>query len=94
MVEPSLPVTHAVPDLIMRRLINLMARLDVACKEDANELARLRNQRQIDIVTAERSMRTRTEQAIGSSYELVSTKSLGGRLRAELSAYVSIVHLD
>ena len=78
----------------MRRLVNLMSRLERVCVEDASEQARFRDSQQRDLMNAERDMRARAEQGISSAHELSNPKSLGGRLRAELARQVHAVHED
>ena len=94
MPETSLPATSAAADVLMRRLVNLMSRLNAVCVENAAELARLRDKRQTDIAEAERCMRARTEQAIGAAHELANSTSFGGRLRAELAIHIDVRHED
>ncbi|MFZ6005558.1 MAG: FtsK/SpoIIIE domain-containing protein [Actinomycetota bacterium] len=94
MADPIRPAAPAVADVLMRRLVNLMSRLNAVCAEDAAELARLREKRQVDVAAAERSTRAHTEQAIAAAHDLASSKSLGGRLRAELATAVEVVHQD
>lgn len=78
----------------MRRMLNLMARLTSVCAEDAAELGRIREQRQADITSAERVARGRTEQAIAAAHGLSEKKSLGSRLRADLSVLTDVQHAD
>jgi hypothetical protein len=65
-----------------------MSRLEAVCAEDGTELARLCKKRKVDVATAERAARARTEQAIASTHDLACLKSLGARLRAEPNASV------
>lgn len=93
MPEHFLPVAPAA-DVLMRRMLNLMAHLKTVCAEDAAELVRLGAKRQTDIAGAERAARGGTERAIDATYGLSNPKSLGGRLRAELGAIGDIQHQD
>src|SRR4051812_26836670 len=94
MTESSLPAAQTAADVLMRRLLNLMSRLNAVCSEDAEELCRLSERRQTDVAAAGRSARSRTEQSTSATHELSDSKSLGGRLRAELAVVLSVQHED
>lgn len=94
MAEHSIPAARPLADVVMRRMLHLMAQLNSTCADDAAELDRLRQQRQADITAAERAARNRAEQAIAAAHELSSAKSLGSRLRAQLNAVIEVHHAD
>jgi S-DNA-T family DNA segregation ATPase FtsK/SpoIIIE len=94
MTEHSLPDSQPFADVLMRRMLNLMTRLNSVCTEDAAELAQLRERRQAGIVAAERDARKRTEQVIATSPGLSAARSLGSSLRTDLDSVTSVHHAD
>lgn len=89
-----LRTTQPAADVVMRRMLNLASQLHATCAGDAAELRRLRDKRQVDLAAAESAARARTEQAITTCHELAQPKSLGSRLRAELSKHTDARHVD
>ncbi len=96
MNQSQRPTLNPSADQLMRRMLNSVTVLQTTCKNDAEELRRIRDKREVDIRAVEQAARSRVDRDVGSAHELANTVALGSRLRAELSKLplVEVCHMD